>query len=185
MDQTFVRLDDLCNRRLRWPGTKMRTASSRVHTRRGLSSLVAVQHISGKGRAVVAERAITHGETVFSTQPMAAVLKGNESCCRECFGPLPRSDVKLCSSTCEIAYERRGGTMLERADLTPLHRLHEQENRKFALIANLLASLLAEVKATGRCQTRGRLWSCATRSPLEVVRSRRDEKRARGAARRL
>lgn len=61
--------------------------------------------------------------------------------------------------------------MLERADLTPLHRLHEQENRKFPLlIANLLASLLAEVKATG---TLPDPWSplelCYAELPLEVV----------------
>ena len=79
---------------------------------------------------------------------MAQVLKlaSADMHCAEC---LNCSNAPLCCGKCAAAYEARGGSMLARADLSPLQRLHESEGRKFPLlIASMLASLLAEVKAT-------------------------------------
>ena len=115
---------------------------------------LAVRELVGKGRGVVAARPIADGERLLECCPMAAVLKsggGNSSQqhCVECLQPSPRSP--FCSSACEDAYAARGGKLLERVDLSALHTLKVEQDRKFPLlIASLLASLLAELKATGR-----------------------------------
>ena len=84
---------------------------------------------------------------------MAHVLKTVDvDRCLECLAPLARSKHgRHCSITCVNAYTARGGAMLDRVDLSGLRALHEQQGRKFPLlIASMLASLLAEIKASGR-----------------------------------
>lgn len=85
---------------------------------------------------------------------MAAVLKAGKassgmSVCAQCFALTPaRPGPALCSSSCALAYSAGGGGMLERVDLSELQELHRSHGRKFPLlIAQLLASLLAEMKA--------------------------------------
>lgn len=114
------------------------------------TSSVAVAELAGRGRGVVATAHIPPGTTLHITTPMAQVLKTTSADvhCAECLAPAP-SGTRFCCAACADAYERRGGSLLERADLTPLRKLHEAEGRKFPLlIAQLLASLLAEIKRT-------------------------------------
>ena len=127
----------------------------RLHRR--LLSSVAVHALPGRGRSVVATAPISAHTVVHESTPMARVLKraSAEQHCAECLdacaGAAAPSGTQLCSSHCEDAYEARGGAMLERVDLAPLHRLHEEDGRKFPLlIAELLVALLADIKRTGR-----------------------------------
>ena len=86
---------------------------------------------------------------------MAQVLKSasSETHCIECLDCMPSAPssegAPLCSAACAEAFDVRGGALLGRADLAPLHELHATEGRKFPLlVAHMLAELLAEIKRT-------------------------------------
>ena len=114
---------------------------------------ITINELAGKGRAVVALKDLGAGTTLHECVPMAHVLKTVDvDRCLECLAPLARSKHgRHCSITCVNAYTARGGAMLDRVDLSGLRALHEQQGRKFPLlIASMLASLLAEIKASGR-----------------------------------
>ena len=140
----------------------MRLRESRAHhlwfvNKRRMHAMV-VRDFGEKGRGVVASRTIVDGEMLFQCMPMASVLKEEGQCdslCVQCFSPIVGGGVsgrtQYCSNACASHHEARGGLMLSRADLAPLHQLHAEQGRKFPLhIAQLLAGLLHELKATGR-----------------------------------
>lgn len=113
------------------------------------SSVAGVTEVPGRGRAVLATAPIESGTVLHVTAPMAQVLKHSSDDAMHCAQCLDVATKPLCSHYCKLAYEARGGSMLERVNLSPLHHLHEVDGRKFPLlIAYLLADLLAEVKAT-------------------------------------
>ena len=71
--------------------------------------------------------------------------------CAQCLGPLRNHAIGgFCSHECEVAHKARGGDLIRRCDLQELHRIFEEQDRKFPmLIAELLASLLAGLRAAG------------------------------------
>eukprot|EP00965_Chrysotila_dentata_P215201 6188628-Pleurochrysis_carterae.AAC.4 len=57
----------------------------------------------------------------------------------------------FCSDACRAEATANGWDFLARCDLTPLHKLHREEGRKFPLlVAQLLAGLLAGLKQIGK-----------------------------------
>ena len=124
------------------------------------SAAIAVSALPNKGRAVVATTRIPPFSTILTTTPIAQVLKKQSAHhhCAYCLAP----STSTVHAACAPFYERFGGEMLSRVDLTPLEKLHAEDGRKFPLlIANLLASLLAEIKATRAVPS--------TWEPLELV----------------
>ena len=111
----------------------------------------AVRELPGKGRGVIATAAIAPNTQLLQVAPAAQVLKktvaaSNTPHCAACMRPTAWG---VCGEACEDEFVARGYDLLERVDLSPLHRLHEMEGRKFPLlIAQLLAALLADVKRT-------------------------------------
>jgi hypothetical protein len=129
------------------------TCACRAHARPGSrrASTMALYEIEGKGRALVAERAISAGSTLLQCTPIAKVLKSTSdvTACERCLGPLP-SASRFCSQVCALEHADHGGELLQRCDLRALHAIHEEQGRKFPLmVAQLLASLLAGLKQTG------------------------------------
>jgi len=109
--------------------------------------------LPGKGRGVLALEDIHSGTTVLTCAPMAQVLKTADiACCATCLAPLVGKDAaRHCCRECAEAHAGGGGALLDRVDLSSLNNLHTEQGRKFPLlIASLLASLLAEIKALGR-----------------------------------
>ena len=108
--------------------------------------------VSGRGRSVLATRALPAGAIVMESTPLAQVVKGESSAtCRYCVAPLRRTAgaSPFCSARCEAADSASGGALLARCDLSPLHELHARDGRKFPLLAaSLLAALLEGLRAS-------------------------------------
>jgi hypothetical protein len=107
--------------------------------------------IEGKGRALVAEGDVGSDETLLRCEPIARVLKSTAdlAACQHCLGPVVGGST-FCCAECASAHLARGGDLLQRCDLRPLHTIHEVQGRKFPLlVAQLVASLLAGLRETG------------------------------------
>lgn len=118
-----------------------------LHLRAGL----AVRELAGRGRGVVALQALSAGSVLLNCTPMAQVLKTPkvQGTCSQCLSVTEAAAAGtnyLCSSDCVSLYNEGGGPLLERLNLAPLkQQLH---GRNFPLlVASLLASLLADLKA--------------------------------------
>ena len=144
-----------------------------------LAKTLAMRELAGKGRGLVALDRIAHGSTVLECTPMAHVLKSHGSApttCAECLAPMHSSvnaslsRDRTCTSACEAAYEERGGTMLDRVDVSGLKLLQEEQGRNFPLlIASLLSSLLADLKAGQVPESWGPLELCFAEMHAEAL----------------
>ena len=115
-----------------------------------MATALSVTPILGRGRGVVARSHIQQGALLLSCTPIAAVLKQAAGACMHCSqcmrvvthrsasalaNGVPPPNVQYCGARCAADAAARGGNMLARADLRPLEALHEEQGRKFPLLA--------------------------------------------------